>query len=79
VELLLRHGADVNAQDGRDLAPLHLAVSSRLALRSDVVHLLLGYGASVDIRDDRGQSPFQISLSSGLPEITELLRYFRFD
>jgi ankyrin repeat protein len=77
VELLLRYGADVNAQDGRDSTPLHLAVSSRLALKSDVLHLLLGYGANVDVKNDIGQTPFQISLSSGLPEITELLGYFK--
>ena len=77
MELLLRHGANVDALDGRRSTPLHLAVSSRLALKGDVVHLLLGYGANAGIKNDRGQTPFQISLSSGLPEITELLGYFK--
>ena len=71
--LLLKHGADVNAQDVKQLTPLHLAASSRLALKGNVVHLLLSHGANVDAKDGRGRTPFQIALSRGLSEVAELL------
>ena len=66
VKLLIRHGTDVNAQDGRHRTPLHLAAYSRSALKGDVGHFLLSHGANGGTQDDRGQTPFQIALSRGL-------------
>ena len=54
VELLLRHGAQVDDQEDRGLTALHLAADNGY---SKVVALLLQYNASVDVQDCRGQTP----------------------
>ena len=73
VKLLIEHGADVNALDGKHSTPLHLAASSQLALKGNVVRLLLSHGANVGAKDERDRTPLQIASSRGLLEIVELL------
>jgi ankyrin repeat protein len=76
--LLLGHGADVNAQDGKYSTALHLVASSRSAMKGNVVRVLLSHGANVDAKDDGGQTPFQIVSSTGLSEMAELLLDYQY-
>ena len=56
VKLLLKHGADPNAQTIHGKTPLHVAEKCDV----DVVKLLLQYGADPNARDDNGQTPLHI-------------------
>ena len=53
-EVLLRYGANVNARDGRNLTPLHLAAKRA---NERTIACLLEHGAIVDARDDMGRTP----------------------
>ncbi|KAH8977324.1 ankyrin repeat-containing domain protein [Lactarius deliciosus] len=71
--MLIQHGADVNAQNGDQSTPLHLAASSRLAVEGNVVRLLLKHGANVDAKDGDGRTPLQVASSEGHYWIAKLL------
>ena len=57
-ELLLEHGADVNAQNKDHETPLHLA--SRLRLH-EMARFLLNHGAKVDVMNSEGKTPLQLA------------------
>jgi ankyrin repeat protein len=54
VEVLLIHGANVNAKNNMGVTPLHIAVSSGDV---KIVKMLIKYGAYVNARDDEGNTP----------------------
>jgi ankyrin repeat protein len=51
---LLRHGADVNAQDRNAETPLHFAARD---YKLELAGILLGHGAYVDAQDTHGNTP----------------------
>ena len=58
MEILLRHGADVNAQTQRLKTPLHAVMRRRRQPRSTAIkklHLMMSWGADVTKRDVRGR------------------------
>ena len=57
-QLLLKHGADVNAQNKDHETPLHLA--SRLRLHQ-MARFLLNHGAKVDVMNSEGKTPLQLA------------------
>jgi uncharacterized protein len=71
VELLLAHGADVNARGGAGYTPLHLAAS-----RGDagLVELLLAHGGRPGSSSDDGRTAADIAGERGYPEVAVLLR-----
>jgi ankyrin repeat protein len=54
VEMLLIHGANVNAKNNKGVTPLHIAV---LLGAVKIVKMLIRYGAYVNARDDEGNTP----------------------
>jgi hypothetical protein len=74
IELLLEHGADVNATNAAGQTPLLLLLGARAepGTTADQKHLLvllrllLHAGASVDIQDQRGVSPLHACAMHGL-------------
>lgn len=58
IELLIRHGADVNTRSSRGEPPLHWAVRKGDA---KMVELLLRRGADVNARDDKGLTPLDVA------------------
>ena len=69
-QLLLRHGANVNARDCRHKTPLHLA---SLGGSLDVSRLLIEQGAVIDAPDGIGQTPFSIALENGHRKLAQFL------
>ena len=73
VRLLIKHGADVAAQDNTRSTALHLAAFSG---GSETVSLLLDHGADVSIRDESHKTPLHLASSVCLdiyPECTEFM------
>jgi ankyrin repeat protein len=69
-ELLLDHGAHVNAREEDFLTALHLA---SLHGRLDVVKVLLDRGADIDARDIDGRTPSGLASRTGGRDIVRLL------
>ena len=58
--VLLKHGADINAQDTIDQStPLHLAAKRGVV---EVAHVLLVYGADIGLKDSQGRTAFQVNV-----------------
>ena len=55
-ELLVRYGADTDAQTAKLETPLHLAVARG---HREVSAILLKYSARLNIRDENGMTPLQ--------------------
>ena len=53
MEVLLKHGADINAKAGQDWTPLHVAAWCG---RGDAVALLLDHGADTNALTDKGRT-----------------------
>eukprot|EP00271_Cylindrocystis_brebissonii_P005044 TRINITY_DN16995_c0_g1_i1.p1 TRINITY_DN16995_c0_g1~~TRINITY_DN16995_c0_g1_i1.p1 ORF type:complete len:560 (-),score=53.29 TRINITY_DN16995_c0_g1_i1:613-2292(-) len=71
VDLLLRHGALVNARDDNGGTPLHYAASTAYL---GILELLLANGADHTVRDKRGNLPIHVAVSCGHTENQERLR-----
>ncbi len=69
-DVLVRHGADVNALNARGWAPLHYAACTGHAA---VVHLLQHSGARQDVKNADGLTPAQLAKDRGYSDIAERL------
>jgi len=84
VALLLKFGADVDAQDNDTMTPLLLVSQSQPFGReypkiTKTVRLLLDHGASVDVRNKTGQTPLHLATHYGLSGVAALLLKFGAD
>ena len=77
-ELLLEHGADVNAVNEADFTALHGAAFSG---NKELLRYLVEEGASIDAQDFRGRTPYRIAEGAkqafGLikqPEVAEIIK-----
>ena len=70
VELLLTHGADVNAKAGGESTPLHLAAGYGY---KDVAKFLLTNKAEVNAMDNGGNTPLHLAAAGGHKDVAELL------
>ena len=72
VQLLLEHGADVNARQADDFTPLHEAAQNGLP---DVTQWLLERGASINPRlSSSGKTPLGLAIEHQHEDVVELLR-----
>ena len=77
VELLLKHGANVNAKaantsvDWEGWTPFHVACRNG---NKAIVEMLLAKGANVNAKTDKGYTPLSLAKEKGHTEIVELLR-----
>jgi len=81
VTLLLEFGADVDAQDNRNLTPLLLVSQSQPIYGGDTkaAQLLLEHGANIHVRNENGQMPLHMASHHGLSGIVALLLKFGAD
>lgn len=70
IDQLIKHGADVNAQNDRGITALHLAAG---AGNEPLVALLLVRGANRDLATKSGYTPLRLAQTKGLKRITEIL------
>ncbi|XP_073291392.1 ADP-ribosylation factor GTPase-activating protein AGD1-like isoform X2 [Primulina huaijiensis] len=73
VELLLQHGANINACDLRAHTPLHHSI---IRGRIGIAKLLLARGANPEAVDKEGKTPFQLVAESALDDV-ELLAFLK--
>jgi ankyrin repeat protein len=76
VELMLEHGADVQATDANGTSPLLLAASQG---ETEIAHSLIKRGADINHTDQNGSTPLSACVDdwagkSGQPILNELLR-----
>ena len=71
IELLLAHGADVNARDASGSAPLHLAAHEG---SWKAIEILLSSGVHVNVRDNEGRTPLAVAIREGNKDAADLLR-----
>jgi ankyrin repeat protein len=70
-EVLLAHGAAIDAGDVCGWTALHTAVVRH---HKEVVGLLLAKGANINAKDRQGQTPLRLAIKYHVAEIAELLR-----
>lgn len=61
IQLLINHGANVNAKDGDGMTPMYWAVEH---FRIDAIRLLIKYGADVNTTDNIGWTPLEVAYRS---------------
>jgi ankyrin repeat protein len=71
VEVLLAHGAAINAPDVCGWTALHTAVVRH---HKDVVELLLAKGADINAKDRQGQTALHLAVKYHVPDVAEYLR-----
>jgi ankyrin repeat protein len=69
-ELLLAHGADVNARDNDSVTPLQEAAAYG---HKDVAELLLAHGADVNVKGNNGLTLLQEAAANGNKDMAEML------
>jgi ankyrin repeat protein len=70
VQLLVQHGANINAPDWLDITPLTAAITEN---KNDTVQLLVSLGVDVDFPGPQGWTPLMEAVHAGNYEITKLL------
>jgi ankyrin repeat protein len=71
-EILLKHGADVNAQDNQGWTALHFAAQN---YSEEAIKMLLANNCEVDVKDMHGNTPLfrAVFNSKGRGEVIQLL------
>jgi len=69
LELLIRHGANVNISDSGGRTPLIYAVH----VGPEIVELLIRHGANVNVKDDDGMTPLHVAAMHGYFDVVRLL------
>lgn len=70
MSLLIKHGANINAQDADLNTPLHLTV---LGAYYEGAEMLIQNGADPNIKNGQGKTPGELALMMGNPDIASLL------
>jgi ankyrin repeat protein len=71
VELLLMHGADIQARDLAGAGPLHWAAKEGY---TEIIEVLIAHGAELNAKDKQGRTPLQYAVSEGKQEAAGLIQ-----
>jgi ankyrin repeat protein len=69
-ELLINHGANVNAKQMNGVTPLHSAAHIG---QTKLAKLLIDHGADIHAKTDNGQTPLLMAMEKNFQEMAELL------
>lgn len=75
LELLLKHGANINAQSWNGLTLLHLAI-----IKKQPTYLIVEYiqkGAPIHVADNKGITPLMLAVKEALPEVVDMLLKYK--
>ena len=70
INLLLEHGADLEAKDDHGQTPLATAVED---YTFEAIPILLKRGANLEARDNKGRTPLGVAVRNGLFEVARIL------
>jgi|SRR5579859_7925014 len=70
-ELLIKHGANVNAKQQQGITPLHETTHNG---KMELTRLLLDHGAAANVKTENGQTPLDMALEKGFSDVAEWLR-----
>jgi ankyrin repeat protein len=73
IDILIKHGADVNATTQLGETPLHLGARGG---HVQTVEKLLAYGANPNLRDSRGRTPLEIARIAGRSEAADVIERY---
>ena len=68
LELLLNHGANINAEDADGAQPLHIAAG--FSSRPDIIPLMLNRGARLEAQDNNGFTPLHWAAANAVSPAT---------
>jgi ankyrin repeat protein len=74
IEILLKHGADINQPDNYGQTPLHGASYSKMGSCYDCVELLVEKGADLSAKNSYGQTPYDVAVKYNKRRVTN---YFK--
>jgi ankyrin repeat protein len=69
-ELLIKHGANVNAKQMQGVTPLHSAAHNG---QTKLTKLLIDHGADLNAKTDSGQTPLFLAMEKNFQETAEVL------
>ena len=73
IQILLDHGADVNAKNDRGRTPLHGATHNGRG-EKEILDLLINNGADVNSKDDQSETPLDYAMELQLTEAVAFLK-----
>ncbi len=71
--LLIKNGADINAQNWHGETPLHKASKKEGWGNKEIMSTLINHGADVNIRDNKGQTPLHHASQKNSKEVIPVL------
>lgn len=72
VELLVKHGADINVRQENNMTPLDCAIEN---MQSNIIEFLLANGADVNLQDNYGVTPLHRAIDVEIEESNALEEY----
>jgi ankyrin repeat protein len=74
VEILLKHGADINSIGDRGETPIYSALKPG---NEEFLRVMIDHGARTDVKNDNGDTPADIARALGHEDIAKFLEHYK--